>query len=349
MEKRNIIDRLNMIDYSQMLEEVLTNKSFPEETKNILLNIIYKIESSYKDYKTTKVNVPLKKEMLEEVIYLIEKCNKIEIIKPKTENEDLNKVYIDSDKLEITAYPNEVKILYCLCLLESDIFLIPDTYELFKPSINKVLTEGRAYNFSECIRDFDGWAWNLNKTPIENIFLNFIYQSMNLLMNMEDILDEKDIIIAIKEGLMDVCNSKSANDIIELFLKLSIICNILEDNKEKKRLNDKKAELEQEYEIILDKKAYLEETTEKKKRIEKELAKIESILNDDVFLKKEYINTNKELPQEKRIFSLSDFSELQENEKEKLIKELEENNNKLNPNNYLKEKERTSIKNKSIK
>ena len=82
MEKGNIIAKLNIKDYSKLLEEILANKPFSENAKNILLEILYKIEAGYNDYKTVKVNVLPKKDIIEEIIDLISKCNKIEIVKP---------------------------------------------------------------------------------------------------------------------------------------------------------------------------------------------------------------------------------------------------------------------------
>ena len=79
MEKGNIIAKLNIKDYSKLLEEILANKPFSENAKNILLEILYKIEAGYNDYKTVKVNVLPKKDIIEEIIDLISKCNKIEI------------------------------------------------------------------------------------------------------------------------------------------------------------------------------------------------------------------------------------------------------------------------------
>ena len=44
MAKEDIFSKLNIKDYNNQLEDVLENKSFSEDTKNILLNILYKIE-----------------------------------------------------------------------------------------------------------------------------------------------------------------------------------------------------------------------------------------------------------------------------------------------------------------
>ena len=88
MDKEDLFSKLNIKDYNNQLENILENKSFSEDTKNILLNILYKIETAYDDYKKVKVNVDLKKELLEEIIEIIkENCNEIEIVKPKLNGE----------------------------------------------------------------------------------------------------------------------------------------------------------------------------------------------------------------------------------------------------------------------
>ena len=61
LDKEEIFSKLNIKDYNNQLENVLENKSFTEDTKNILLNILYKIETAYEDYRKVKVYVPLKK------------------------------------------------------------------------------------------------------------------------------------------------------------------------------------------------------------------------------------------------------------------------------------------------
>ena len=47
LDKEEIFSKLNIKDYNNQLEDVLEKKSFSEGTKNILLNILYKLETSY--------------------------------------------------------------------------------------------------------------------------------------------------------------------------------------------------------------------------------------------------------------------------------------------------------------
>ena len=57
MSKEDLFSKLNIKDYNNLLENILEKKSFTEGTKNILLSMLYKIESAYPDYERVKRNV----------------------------------------------------------------------------------------------------------------------------------------------------------------------------------------------------------------------------------------------------------------------------------------------------
>ena len=73
LEKEKIIQKLKIKDYNEELEEILDTKTFSKDVKNLLSSMLYKVENSYEDYKKTKVEVELKKELLEEIIEIIRK------------------------------------------------------------------------------------------------------------------------------------------------------------------------------------------------------------------------------------------------------------------------------------
>ena len=54
-EKEKLLSKLTMKDYRGDLEYVLEGKKFEEEAKNLLLNVYYKLDSFYKDYKAVKI------------------------------------------------------------------------------------------------------------------------------------------------------------------------------------------------------------------------------------------------------------------------------------------------------
>jgi hypothetical protein len=80
--------------------------------------MLYKISVAYEDYNKTKVETKLKRDILEQVIYIIEKdCNTIDLVKPKMDGDERLKdgksVGLKEEK-RIIAYPNERAVMYAL-------------------------------------------------------------------------------------------------------------------------------------------------------------------------------------------------------------------------------------------
>ncbi len=73
MEKEKIMQKLKIKDYNEELENILGEKTFSKDVKNLLSSMLYKIENSYEDYKKTKVDVEPQNEYLEELIKIIRK------------------------------------------------------------------------------------------------------------------------------------------------------------------------------------------------------------------------------------------------------------------------------------
>ena len=189
MEKEKFISKLNIKDYNNQLENVLENKSFAEDTKNILLNILYKIETAYEDYSKVKVYVPLKKELLEETIKIIEKkCKEIEIIKPKLNGETKlkdKKYIVEQDNNKIISYPNDKNVFYALNRLNNNLFILNPEFSVLKRPLESMLDKGYVINKEEIIRDFDGWTWNIISSEIENYSYNIVYQNIRILFGNE--------------------------------------------------------------------------------------------------------------------------------------------------------------------
>ena len=71
-------------DYNNELEKILEKKDFSKDSKNLLLSMFYKLEISYNDYETVKRKVKSKQEFLLNILDNIKQCNKIELVKPGT-------------------------------------------------------------------------------------------------------------------------------------------------------------------------------------------------------------------------------------------------------------------------
>ena len=188
MAKEDIFSKINLKDYNNILENILEQKAFTEDVKNLLLSMLYKIENGYEDYETVKVNVSSKKHFLKKIVQIIkEECNKIELIKPLSEQskilEEKNVNYIvNKEQGKITVYPNERMILEALVTLNQKEIILEEEYELFRIGLNEVLTKGNRMNAAEVIRDFNGWSWDITKSQMESKNINVVYQNLLILL-----------------------------------------------------------------------------------------------------------------------------------------------------------------------
>lgn len=188
MAKEDIFSKINLKDYNNILENILEQKAFTEDVKNLLLSMLYKIENGYQDYETVKVNVPSKKYFLKKVVQIIkEECNKIELIKPLSEEskilEEKNINYIvNKEEGKITVYPNERMILEALITLNQKEIILEENYELFSLGLEEILTKGNRMNSAEVIRDFNGWSWDITTSQMESKNINVVYQNLLILL-----------------------------------------------------------------------------------------------------------------------------------------------------------------------
>ena len=154
MGREEIFSKLNIRDYNNELEKILEKKSFSEGTKNILLNILYKMETAYDDYNKVKVHTNGKKDMLGEMLRIIEEdCNEIELVKPKLNEETKlgdKKFIVENNK--IISYPNEKTVCYGLYNLEKNRLKIKTKYGFLKRPLEKLLNKGKVIDAEEIVR-----------------------------------------------------------------------------------------------------------------------------------------------------------------------------------------------------
>lgn len=337
MEKEKFISKLNIKDYNNQLEKILTKKTFSEDTKNLLLSMLYKIENAYDDYSLVNGSEKTKRETLEEILEIIEKdCEKINVIKTKESKA------IPEEKTIIT-YLNARKMLYEIYQIKQKKFIISNNYEIIKSALEETLNQGYSIASNEVIRDFDGWSWNIVVEEIENKIANFIYQTIKLLTGNEFLEDwqnneNEDYIIKLVDILEKKYKTELADKILKLISQISIL-NIVEENEEEQqRLILTQEKLEEEFAKIDNKKEYLEELGKQKKEIVDKIKKIDNTIINDRKLKEEFITRNELLDMNHRIFSLSDLVEVMEKERDKLMQELNMYNKKMEPLNFIKDK-----------
>ena len=188
MAKEDIFSKINLRDYNNILENVLEQKAFSEDVKNLLLSMLYKIENGYEDYKTIKVNVSSKKNYVKKIIEVIkEECKEIKLVKPLSDEskvlEEKNVNYIvEKEKGKITVYPNERMMLEALIELSQKEIELEDEYYLYSLAMKNVLSIGNKMNYVEVIRDFNGWSWDITTSQMESKNINIVYQNLLILL-----------------------------------------------------------------------------------------------------------------------------------------------------------------------
>ena len=113
-------------EYNNKLEQILENKVFDLESKNLLLSMVYKIENAYEDYYKVKPVAKTKEELMKKILYIIDKeCDIIEIAMPDTKKGKMLKKLkqnslINVEEGKIIVYSNEKDLLYALFELDSE-------------------------------------------------------------------------------------------------------------------------------------------------------------------------------------------------------------------------------------
>ena len=328
MEKNNILSKLKIRDYNNELERILENKLFSFDVKNLLLSMLYKIENSYKDYKTVKVEVPSKKEYIENILRIIrEKALKIFLVKSGTpEGDELEKnnlVYkIDKENGEIVCFQNELVMLNALYKLDETNSNIYVPYEYIRQPLNRLINTGELDTKVEVLRDFNGWSWNLVLKEMNNIDYNFAYQN-TLLLNAKRHSSSKEY------QELELLIMKFA---VKLFLQ------DIENIEFKSKIEKNRKEKEEKLKMFENKKEFVAQITMDKKEATKQIEKIDRMLNNNELLKKEYYERNSKLPNKEKIFSVSYLVKILADEREKLLEQIEDCNKIILPREFINQK-----------
>ena len=329
MEKNKLLAKLKIRDYNNELEKILENKLFSYDVKNLLLSMLYKIENAYKDYETVKVEVSSKKEYIENILRIIkEKALKIFLVKSETseakEFEEKNLKYkVDKQNGEIICIQNELAILTALLKLDQ-VNIDSGTYNYLERPINAMINQGKLRSDMEVIRDFNGWSWDIVTKEIKDIEYNYLYQTL--------------ILINGRKGTKKIKNSE-LNDIIStMAIEQYIYTN--KDVEYNKKFEQIKNEKKEKFELLDNKKDFLDKVTQEKKEYTKQIENIDKILNNNDLLKKEYYARNEKLPNREKIFSVSYLVAILDKERMDLLERIEECNRLILPKEFVNQKSR---------
>ena len=350
---QKIIEKIVKRDFNNDLEEILTSKNYQEDVKNLLLDILYKIDNSYKDYKKVKVDSLLKEDYIINIIKTIKnKCETIKIIKPKiNEEEPEKKVIVDRRKKEIISYPILNKILYGIADIRKSEDIVKDEDKLISKTLTNMITQGNNINIVEPLRDFNGFSWNVISKDIENLYYNLIYQDL-IILNGNKFFEQWANKNKVTTNYLEVLESdlskqygiKDAKDIIELLKRLSVLIEIANNSPSVKQIYDEKLALEEELKKFEDSQAYILELAEKRKSLLKKIKRIDITLNNKELLEKEYKRRNDLLDVKNKIFSEKVLAKKITEERNQIMDKLKKYNDLMNPKNINIEKDKLNKK-----
>lgn len=331
-------------DYNKQLEEILDDKYFSSNIKNLLFNMIYKIEIFYPDYYQVKRCVRNKEDLLNELVEIIRLyCDNIKTVEPDSDQAKMlirHKLQALTNEKErsILTYPTEIALLYAISDISPKYFYI-NQENTFKKIIQNSLVNGYNMNNVEILKDFNGWSWDKSDIENGNYIDNLIYQNL-LIMLGEKFLYEwriygstrRDFLLEVKKYIKLFTGNENY---INYFYKMLYLTSSAKD---RLLINEELKEKKQQLRKMLDKENFLQECKSKKERLTKKLEKIEKALENEEILEKDFIRANLKLPQDKQIKSFKKYKNLIINEKEKYIEEIYNLEYILQPSNYTSTK-----------
>lgn len=358
-KKDKLLDKIVKKNYNNQLEEVLEKKYFDENVKSILLSILYKIETAYKDYEMVKQNVETKEEFIEKIITQIKNnCDDIKIVKLNSKESEMlqNRTFlVEKEKKRIICYPIERKLLYCINKISKNEKIIKDDYLIISKTLSDLINTGNNINQVEPMRDFNGYSWTTLPREIESIEHNLIYQNLILLVgnrflnnwinNKQFIMDYMELF---KNKLDDKYGTNEEKELIDLLSELSVLLSIKFDDKLKRRLKTDKEEVDKKLDKLKDNKEFVKKITEEKRKLTESIKNIDETVNNKEALQKEYEKRNEELPIQEKIFSIRILSKMMIEERTTKIERLENLNNLLKPKNFVKYKKTLEQKHKYL-
>lgn len=354
------LDKLVKKDYNNELEKVLERKYFNENTKSILLSILYKIETAYQDYETVKPNIQSKEEFMQTIINSIQNnCNDIKIVKLNTKEREMlgNKTFlVEKAKKRIICYPIERKLLYCISKIDKKESIVKEKYVILHKTLSDLLNVGNNIDTVEPMRDFNGYSWTTIPKEIESICHNIVYQNIRMLVGhefLDDWIKNREYVIdyleSFKNRLGKQYGEEQQKKLTEILNKLSVLLAVRYNKKLKNELQNEKKEIETKLAKIEDNQEFIQEVSNEKRKLTKEIKQMDETLNNRNMLQKEYEKRNQYLPVQEKIFSVRILSQMMAEEREEKIKKIEKLNILLNPQKFVNYKKELEEKEKYLK
>lgn len=334
-------------DYNIELDEILDQKVFSSNIKNLLLSMIYKVEISYPDYKEVKKCVRKKEDFLNEIAEIIRLyCDNMKLVEPDSDQAKMltkHKVKAVTNEKErsILSYPTEIALLYAILEISPKYYYINDSYPL-KRNLQLLLANGFIQDGVEIISDFTGWSWDKTYDISYNFVDTLVYQSFLILFGSAFLTEwrtynstQRDFIGEAKKFI----KFYTGND--KLFKLLNDVCYLNITNKEKEKIQQDAALLKKKYAKMQDKIKFIEDEKAKKIKLTNKLKKVDFTINNKDKLEKDLIKYNNKIDDpKKKITSMKKYQNLLIKEREKIITAIKEIDYLLKPANFLEEKKR---------
>lgn len=368
IERRNILqkktdkflDKIVKKDYNNELEKVLEKKAFDENTKSLLLNILYKIETAYQDYEKVKPEVEEKEEFIQSIIDIIKNhCEDIKIVKPNSKESEMlgTKTFlVEKNKKRIICYPIERKVLYCIAKIGKKEKIIKDKYAIINKTLTDLINVGSCISTVEPMRDFNGYSWTTLPEEIESIYHNLVYQNIRILVgepflnhwikNSESIIDYME---NFRDKLEGQYGEELGQEVFDALSEISVVLAFRYNPKLKSVLQKEKLNVERKLQMLANNGQFVQGMTQEKRKLTEEIKKMDETLNNKDLLQAEYEKRNELLPLQEKIFSSRILSQMMTKEREEKLKKLEKVNRLLNPQNFLAFKKELEDKEKYLK
>ena len=338
----NLFSKLK--DYNIELEEILDNKYFSSNTKNLLLNMIYKIEISYRDFYEVKRCVRTKDEILREIIETIKLyCDNIKTVEPDSDQAKMLirhklKALTNERERSILTYPTEIALLYAISDISPKYFYI-DSKNIYRELIQNSLVNGYNMNNIEILKDFNGWSWDISEVEQDNYIDNLIYQNLLVMLGERFLYEWRTYNSTDKNFVEDAQKFIKIFTSNDKFLKcLYKVLYLNSSGKEKENIDKNLKLRKQKLKKMENKVKFLEDCKTRKINLTKKIDKIDLLLNDKELLAKRFVKVNLKLEDDKKIETLRKYKNLLIKEKEKYLKEISEIAILLKPSNFIKEK-----------
>lgn len=280
-------NQLSKNNYDIQFEELLENKKFTDEAKSLVLNIIYKIQGAYPDYKKTKPNVKSKLDIISDIADTIKgKCDSIEILNPE---ETKGKLYVSKKNKIIKTFPKDIDLLQAIYYIKT-----PYTKKIenvFEKAVLLALEKGMAINGVEIIRDFNGWSWNNVLEDEFEKYYNLLYQDLIILIGekeLEDVIKSHSVIEELTNQLKNLYGKTKAEDFIASFIKACVVIYMNNGEKYEDEVLDYLVKKEEELSNFSNKSDYISKLTDKMNENTKLICKIDTILSSPKILSKKY-------------------------------------------------------------